>query len=276
MLINSYAKINLYLDVLKKRQDDFHEVDTLYSTITLHDTLKFVLTKKPQIKILSNIQELASTDNLVYLVTKRIFEEFGVSEGVRIYLNKRIPVSAGLGGGSSNAAMTILALDKLFSLVLDKDYIQHLASEFGSDINFFLVGGIAKGTSRGEVITPLPDLETLDLLLVNPGLAISSKEAYDLINWETKIKAEPKLWFNRLESGIEKKYPIVHDIIADLRNLGAREASMSGSGSTCIGYFEKRTQQYKAASYFKKKKFWTKTVKTLGRSRYQECSLNLS
>ncbi len=276
MLINSCAKINLYLDVLKKRPDGYHEVDTLFSTVSLHDSLKFVLTKKPEIKILSNIQELASANNLVYRITKRIFEEFSVSDGIIIYLNKRIPVSAGLGGGSSNAAMTILALNKLFNLSMEKGYIQNLAAEYGSDINFFLVGGLAQGKSRGEEVIPLPDQKPLDLLLVNPNLKVSSKEAYDLIDWKVKERSELKLWFNRLESGIKNKYPIINGLITDLKEMGACEAIMSGSGSTCIGHFDSRAKQDAAALYFKHRNFWTKAVKTIGRSKYQECFLNLS
>jgi 4-diphosphocytidyl-2-C-methyl-D-erythritol kinase len=276
VLINSYAKINLYLEVLSKRPDGYHEIETLFSTINLYDSLKFALTKKPLIKILSNIPELTSEDNLIHQVATKIVTDFDVKEGIEIHLQKRIPVSAGLGGGSSNAAMTILALNKLCGLNLDENSKNALAAGFGSDVNFFLYGGIARGTSRGEKLETLPDKEPLELLLVNPGIAVSSQEAYQLVNPAGSSKRNRKEWFNSLEAGIRTKYPPINEVIDSLRDMGASEAMMSGSGATCFGLFPDRTQQDKAAAHFKKMKYWVKAVKTLGRSQYRKCIQNLS
>jgi 4-diphosphocytidyl-2-C-methyl-D-erythritol kinase len=276
VLISSYAKINLYLEVLSKRTDGFHEIETLFSTIDLFDSLKFALTKKPLIKILSNIPELASERNLVHKVTKRIFNDFGMREGIEIQLHKRIPVSAGLGGGSSNAAMTILILNRLFDLKLDEEYINSLAAEFGSDVNFFLYGGRARGISRGEKLQLLADEEPLELLVVNPGVEVSSAEAYQLVIQDEFGKSDKKVWFNRLEKGIRNKYPIIDDVINRLEEMGASEAMMSGSGATCISLFEDKPAQEKASEYFSEMNYWVKTVNTIGRSRYKECTQNLS
>lgn len=276
MLINSYAKINLYLEVLNKRKDGYHDIETLFSTINLHDSLKFVLTKKPQIQILSNIPELASPNNLIYKIANRIFDDYKVKNGIRVYLNKRIPVAAGLGGGSSNAAVTFIALNALLKLKMEDEYIQRVAAEYGSDLNFFFQGGLACGSSRGEMITPLPDEKSMKLLLVNPGLAISSKEAYQLVDFEQADCKGPKMWHNSLETGIKKKYTVISDILQSMKDLGASEALMSGSGSTCIGYFKKNTQLKSSVEYFNSKLMWNKVVKTIGRSQYQKCFQNLS
>lgn len=276
MLINSYAKINLYLDVLNKRIDGYHEIETLFSTINLHDSLKFVLTKKPEIKILSNIPELASVNNLVYKIAQRILGDFKVNLGLEVFIEKRIPVAAGLGGGSSNAAVTFLALNNLLDLKMKDDYMNAVAAEFGSDINFFFYGGTALGSSRGEVITPIPDEVKLELLLVNPGVAVSSREAYQLVDSDSNGATRSKLWHNSLENGVVKRYPMIAEILQKLYELGAAEAVMSGSGATCIGLFNSNKQQKSAKTYFDSKQIWNKTVKTLTRSQYQACFQNLS
>jgi len=269
VLIDSYAKINLYLNVLNKRNDGYHEIETLFSTINLHDSLKFVLTKKPEIKILSNIPELASETNLAFKIAKRVRDDFGIKAGLEINIEKRIPIAAGLGGGSSNAAVTFLALRKLFELDMKESYMMSTASEYGSDINFFFYGGQAWGESRGEIVTPLPDGNMLELLLVNPGVAISSKEAYSLVDSSTLEYHEPKMWFNKLESGIRKKYKVIDDILLTLKKFGAEQAIMSGSGSTCIGYFLDKSMQNRALEYYQDQKIWCKIVKTMKRSQYQ-------
>jgi 4-diphosphocytidyl-2-C-methyl-D-erythritol kinase len=276
VLINSYAKINLYLDVLNKRIDGYHEIETLFSTIDLHDSLKFVLTKKPEIQILSNIPELASANNLVSKVATRIIDDFGVKNGIRIYLKKNIPVAAGLGGGSSNAAVTFIALNALLQLNMKEEYMQNTAAEFGSDLNFFFDGGLARGNARGEKITPLPDGELMQLLLVNPGIAVSSKEAYELVDKITDSYNGPKIWFNKLETCVKSKYTVIEDILSSMKYMGAAEAMMSGSGPTCIGYFTVKGQLQKAVEYFNTKLMWNKVVKTMGRSQYQRCFRNLN
>jgi 4-diphosphocytidyl-2-C-methyl-D-erythritol kinase len=276
VLISSYAKINLYLRVLNQRPDGYHQIETLFSTIDLYDTLKFALTKKPLIKILSNIPELASENNLMHKVAKRIREKFGIREGIEIHLHKRIPVAAGLGGGSSNAAMTILALNRMCELNLKVEDINSLAAEFGSDVNFFLYGGNALGVSRGEKLELLPDSEPIELLLVNPGLGVSSREAYQLAKLDNAEKPDSDAWFNSLEYGIRKKYPVIDETINRLVKMGASRAMMSGSGATCFGTFADKALQDKVSEYFIGKNYWVKTVKTLTRSWYKECTQNLS
>lgn len=276
MLINSYAKINLYLNVLNKRPDGYHEVDTTFVAVDLHDSLKFALTKKPGIKILSNIPELASEKNLVHKIAERILADFRIVQGIKIILNKEIPLSAGLGGGSSNAAMTFLALRDLLGLEISTDYLENTAAEYGSDINFFFHGGCARGSSRGEKITLLPDLEETELLLVNPGIAVASREAYELSDLHTVGKEKKTLWYNRLETGIVSKYPEIGKVLIELKELAALEAMMSGSGSTCIGMFPDNAGLNKAMQHFMVQRLWCRKVKTMGRRHYQECIQSLN
>lgn len=276
MLINSYAKINLYLDIVTKRFDGYHEIETLFSTIDIHDSLKFVLTKKPGIQILSNIPELASVNNLVCKIANRIISDYRVETGLEIYLDKIIPIAAGLGGGSSNAAVTFFALKELLNIEMNDSYMNSVAAEYGSDINFFFSGGLALGHSRGEKIELLSDGNEMELLLVNPGLAISSAEAYSLVHIEKTGNHLSKLWHNSLEKGIRIKYPLMDKLLNELNDLGATESMMSGSGSTCIGLFTDKAKQSSALNYYINKKMWCKVVKTLSRRNYQECFRNLS
>lgn len=248
----------------------------MFVAVDLHDSLKFALTKKPGIKILSNIPELASEKNLVHKIAERILADFRIEAGVEINLNKEIPLSAGLGGGSSNAAMTFLALRDLLGLEMNDEYLNRTAAQYGSDINFFFHGGCARGRSRGEEIALLPDLKEMELLLVNPGIEISSREAYELSDLQTAGNIKKVLWYNRLEAGIVSRYPDIGNVIKLLKELGAMEAMMSGSGSTCIGLFPETAKLDKALRHFRERKMWCRTVKTMGRRHYQECIQSLS
>lgn len=271
MLIDSYAKINLYLEVLNKRIDGYHEIETVFCTIDLHDSLKFVLTKKPEIQILANIPELSSSDNLVYKIATRICNDFSVNSGLQILLEKRIPISAGLGGGSSNAAMTFVALNKMLNLDMTEDYVHNTAREYGSDLNFFFLGGRARGSGKGDFVTPLPEIDPLDLLLVKPAFGVSSQEAYQMIDLKAKTYHQEKSWYNRLEAGVADRYPAIAMIINELKTLGATQAMMSGSGSTCIGLFADKALRSKAAGIFASQGMWTCETRTIGRKEYQAC-----
>ncbi|HPS40211.1 MAG TPA: 4-(cytidine 5'-diphospho)-2-C-methyl-D-erythritol kinase, partial [Candidatus Cloacimonadota bacterium] len=242
MQVSSYAKINLYLEVLGILPDNYHEVNTVFCSVDLCDSIKYVLTKKADIKLWSNMEEMESQSNLIYKVASFLQRTYRPDAGVEIFLEKNIPLAAGLGGGSSNAAVTLRTLNRLWELNLDMLTLDNIAAGFGSDINFFLRGGTALGSGRGEVITSLPDAGIGNILLVNPGLRISAGEAYGLVKEygagsEPGASCAPFCWFNRLEAGIRMKYPIIDRLIIDLEEFGAKPALMSGSGSTCIGVF---------------------------------------
>ena len=276
----SYAKINLFIDVLAKLDSGYHQIRTIFSEIDLCDKLNFVLTKKGSIKILTNKDFVSVENNLIYKVAIFIKQKYNVQCGAEIELEKNIPISAGLGGGSSNAAHTILALSQLWDLNLSKTEMHQIAEIFGSDINFFLEGGTALGENRGEIISLQNDLEIENIFLINPGFEISSKEAYQLVNISTEnqnwskilTKKDMRFCFNKLEEEISRKYPVIKNIIDDLKDNGASNAILSGSGATIIGFCPDFQTAQKFETYYSKKGFWniiTKTKRRIQNGNYR-------
>lgn len=276
MFAASYAKINLFLEVLGRRPDGYHEVNTVMSSIDLCDSIKYALTKTPCIKLWSNRVELESEDNLIFQVASYLQSTYQVELGVEIELEKRIPIAAGLGGGSSNAAVTLLALNKLWDMKLGDEELHSVASKFGSDINFFLGGGTALASGRGESISPVWDIEIPHILLVNPGLYISAAEAYKLIEPGYPVRSwnpvdDLSKSFNRLEPGIRKKYGLVDDILKMMESYHPKLAMMSGSGSTCFAIFDGNEALEQCKASFDQLGYWTHKTRTLNREEYQKC-----
>lgn len=263
--LNSYAKINLFLDVISRLPNAYHEIFTIFAEIELCDKLKFFLTNKQGIKIVSNIGELNNSENLIYKVAIYLKDRFCVDKGVLVELEKNIPIAAGLGGGSSNAAATIKALSKLWDLNLSLDEMNNIAALFGSDINFFLTGGTSIGRNRGEIIESIDDIIINHILLINPNIQISSKTAYQAVqithpnhNWQSLIKEKSsKYCYNKLEEGIALQYPIIKQLTDQLLQLNAEKAMLSGSGSTVIGFFNDEQKCKNAQELFAKEGFWS-------------------
>jgi len=238
----------------------------------LHDILNFTLTKKSDVRILTNTNFINHKDNLVYKVALFIQQEYKVNSGVEIYLEKNIPIAAGLGGGSSDAAQTILGLNKVWNLDLSEDEMDKIARSFGSDINFFLHGGIAIGEGRGEKTTPLETHFDIDnIVLVNPGFSIASGFAYsqvsDYENFDhnfAKIINERDLRFcvNALQPGVEQAYPQIRDIVSKMESMGAYKSVLSGSGATVFGLCPDRKSARNIADYYSEKKYWHYIAKT--------------
>lgn len=272
----AHAKINLFLEVLDKRADGFHEIETLLCSVSLSDTLRYTLTKKQVIKLCTNIPDLPAEDNLVYKVASYMLERYKPSAGVEIDLEKRIPLAAGLGGGSSDAANVIFNLNVIWNLNLSKEEKEEIAALFGSDICFFLQGGVAWGTSRGEIISPAEDIEIDHILLVKPDFGISAASAYSLsvpATADRKRRFALDSWrndcFNRLEAGIRDSYGEIDAILRQLENMKARPALMSGSGSTCFGIFDNAEELTTCQQCFNQAGYWTKEVRTITRKEYQ-------
>ena len=278
MLAVSYAKINLFLEVLGKLPDNYHEVNTVLCSIVLFDEIRFVLTKSCDIIIWSNLDDLCGENNLIYKIAKYLQHRFKVSAGAEIRLTKHIPVSAGLGGGSSNAAIAIIFLDRLWQLGLSQKEKEEIAAMFGSDINFFLHGGTALGQNRGERITPQDDILVDNILLVNPGIAISAGLAYGAL--ELPAPGEAKLFdpadlmntmYNRLEQTVCGLYPDVQALLDELNSFGAKKSMLCGSGSTCLGIFENERDLAICRSHFKEKGFFALETRTISQREYQRC-----
>lgn len=224
----------------------------------------------------SNVPELAAQDNLIYKVANHLAQLFNPESGVEIRLDKQIPLAAGLGGGSSDAANAIVVLNDLWNLNLTLSEMQDIAALFGSDICFFLQGGTAMGTHRGELVSLCDDVVIDNILLVNPNIGIPAAQAYKLVtlpNPGDRRMFRPNAWrescFNRLEAGIRAKYAEVDNVIRQLEKMGARPALMSGSGSTCFGIFDNAAELKACQQCFNQTGHWTKTVKTMTRNEYQ-------
>jgi 4-diphosphocytidyl-2-C-methyl-D-erythritol kinase len=281
MLIASYAKINLSLEVLGKLPDNYHQINTVFCSIDLHDTIRIALTKTAHVKMWSNVPEMVSDDNLICQIAMYLKNTFKPLYGAEIFLDKRIPIAAGLGGGSSNAAVTLMALNHLWSLQLDMKQMTEIASSFGSDMVYFLHGGMARGLHRGEIIEPMADLPLRNILLVNPNIKISSKEAYDLVEISqesiaSSSQAAAFRYVNSLEHGIRQKYNVVDEVLISFNAFKAQIALMSGSGSTCFGIFSDELSLRACQEYFDGIGYWTKRVKTISKKEYKECFQSLN
>jgi 4-diphosphocytidyl-2-C-methyl-D-erythritol kinase len=251
----SPCKVNLLLNILGPRPDGFHELETILQPVKLYDTLRF--TRVGQTLELSCSDQSLSTDsgNLVHRAATAFLETAGAREGIRIHLEKKIPQAAGLGGGSGNAAMTLLGLNELFGSPLSAGQLHDLAARLGSDVPFFLQHQPALATGRGERIEPLAPFRALEgaaFLLIHPGFGIATAWAYkQLVRFPAALNGRPgrarkliellcgadlavagRELYNALEAPALEKYPLLALFQEFLRAQGVPAVLMSGSGST--------------------------------------------
>lgn len=273
--IKSPAKINIGLRTLSKRRDGYHNIETIFYPINLFDDISLLLMKieshEGSIILTSNIKEkLKPVDNICYKAVKLFFEAFKIKDNYKVVikLKKNIPIGAGLGGGSSDAASILIMLAKHFKLKNAEKKLHKIALELGSDVPFFLTGKPAYAAGRGEKITPLPKFKVKGkILIVNPNIHISTPWAYkELKIKNSKSKSlnkvntydphDEKLMVNDFERVVFKKFPKIEKIKYDMYRLGAEFALMSGSGSTVYGIFS--SEKIKAAEkYFRGMKYKT-------------------
>jgi 4-diphosphocytidyl-2-C-methyl-D-erythritol kinase len=258
LALKSYAKINLCLYVLKEREDGYHEIFSVMQAIDLYDQLTLHKTEKG-IAIECNHPGVPKDEkNLAYQAADLLFRERNFQGGVRIDIEKKIPVSAGLGGGSSNAAFTLKGINQLFDLKLSFEKLHSLASKIGSDVPFFLYSGQAIAKGRGEKIVPISLYRDYWLVLVCPNFMVSTERVYgdvkidltggklfiNLKNCDNKdgfLKAL-RQFNNDLEKVVVNRYAMISQIKETLEKFGAIKSSMSGSGPTVYGVFEKKSQ----------------------------------
>ncbi len=268
----SPAKINLFLNVLFKREDGYHEIETVLQAIDIHDEV-ILRDRKEGIKIICQKAGVPEgKGNLAYQAAESLLRETHLNRGVEIEIKKEIPVAAGLGGGSSNAAAVLIGLRELWNLrSLTKERLQSLAEKLGMDVPFFIKGGRALGKGRGEKLVPLIGWEPFWLTLVIPDLKVSTAWAYQslslgLTRKRKRIKINtgrgsfpmphPGTWsgkdyrsilHNKLEEVTEKEYPQVRRVKEKLRALGGA-VLMSGSGPAVFGIFPERQQAERAGA----------------------------
>ena len=256
----SPCKVNLLLNILGKRPDGFHELETVMHPVNLFDRISFSRSKGSLELTCSDPTLPVDRTNLVHRATTAFLETAGVKDGVAIHLEKRIPMAAGLGGGSGNAATTLLGLNELFGDPLGAPRLREIAASIGSDVPYFLQSGPAIATGRGEKIQSLaafPALEGAAFLLIHPGFGVATAWAYQnlarfpealhgrqgraenlvrLLN-TFDLPTAAREFYNSLEAPVLEKYPLLEIYQTFLREHGAVVALMSGSGSTTFGIF---------------------------------------
>ncbi|SHE96541.1 4-diphosphocytidyl-2-C-methyl-D-erythritol kinase [Tissierella praeacuta DSM 18095] len=254
IIINSYGKINLGLDVLYRRDDGYHEINTIMQQISLNDILTIKEIKK-DIEIECNKEEVPlDSTNLVYHAWKKMQEKTGINRGIKVNIYKRIPVAAGLAGGSANAAAVLKGLNELWGLKLSEKELMEIGVEIGADVPYCIMGGTAFAEGIGEKLTKIRSFKDKNVLLINPGIGISTAEVYKNIRLnkqshidikkimsfieEDDINSVAKSITNVMEEVVIEKTPIISEIKRDMLDYGALGSLMSGSGPTVFGLFE--------------------------------------
>lgn len=255
--LKAYGKINLGLDVLRRREDGYHDVRMIMQTVGIFDRVDLIWKEEPGIQVETNLYYLPTNENnLVYKAAKLLMDEFQVQEGLLIRLRKFIPVAAGMAGGSSDAAAVLFGVNKMFRLGLTTEELMERGVKIGADVPYCILRGTALSEGIGEVLTSLPPVPQCQVLVAKPGINVSTKFVYenlhandlrpeqhpDIDGMIRAIKAQnlqgiaDKLG-NVLETVTVKEYPVIQEIKDKMLEFGAIGSLMSGSGPTVFGLF---------------------------------------
>lgn len=289
MRLRALAKINLGLDILRKREDGYHEVRMIMQTIQMYDVLEIRRVKKPGISLSVNYTYIPNDErNLVYKAAKLLMDEFQVKSGVDIRLEKFIPVAAGMAGGSSDAAAALVGINRLFKLGLSEKDLMDRAVNIGADVPYCVMRGTALAEGIGEKLTRITPVPDCFVLIGKPGINVSTKAAYESLQLD-KITTHPDIdgmikdiecgnllamtekMGNVFEPGIIGKYPVIGEIKELMEAHGALKAMMSGSGPTVFGIFDDRKKMEAAAAALRESRlaktvFATEVTKAGGRT----------
>lgn len=265
MRLRAMAKINLALDVLGKRPDGYHDVRMIMQTISMYDALDIQIKKESGIELSTNLPYVpADNRNLAYKAADLLMQEFHIKEGLQIRLEKFIPVSAGMAGGSSDAAAVLVGVNNLFRLGLSQEELMKRGSTLGADIPYCVMRGTALAEGIGEKLTPLPSVPECFVLIGKPPVSVSTKAAYESLRLDA-IDQRPDIdgmieslkagdlqgitsrMQNVFQPGISEAHPVIGDIIKLMEENGAMKAIMSGSGPSVFGIYEKRKDASNAA-----------------------------
>ena len=265
--LKALAKINLGLDVVRRREDGYHEVRMIMQTIHLYDRVNIEKTDEPGIKIKTNLPYLpVNENNLVYKAGKLLMDEFDIREGVAVDLDKRIPVAAGMAGGSTDAAAMLYGMNRIFDLSLSMQELKDRGVKIGADVPYCLMRGTALAEGIGEKLKSLPPMIKCPVLIAKPQISVSTKFVYENLKLDENtnhpdidqlikdIKAKDLQGVcdhmgNILETVTIPNYPVINEIKKNMIENGATGAMMSGSGPTVFGLFddaENARQAYKA------------------------------
>lgn len=262
--LKALAKINLGLDVVRRREDGYHEVRMIMQTIQLYDRLDIKRTQEPGIQIQTNLSFLpVNENNLIYKAAKLLMDEFSITDGVSVKLDKRIPVAAGMAGGSTDAAAMLIGVNRLFSLGLTKRQLMERGVQIGADVPYCIMRGTALAEGIGEALSPLPPMVKCPVLIAKPSISVSTKFVYqnlklddttihpDIDRLIDDIKAKnlhdiAAYMGNVLETVTIPNYPVIDEIKKHMLSNGAVGAMMSGSGPTVFGLFDDEDTAKKA------------------------------
>lgn len=281
MRLRALAKINLGLDIIRKREDGYHEVRMIMQTIQMYDVLEIYRKAEPGITLTANLPYVPSDErNLAYKAAKLLMDEFQVKEGLSMKLDKSIPVAAGMAGGSSDAAAAFVGVNRLFNLGLSERDLMERAVKIGADVPYCIMRGTALAEGIGEKLTWIPQIPRCYVLIGKPGINVSTRLAYENLNLKG-ITAHPDIdgmlddinrgdlygmtskMANVFEPGIIRKYPVIQEIKDLMEANGALKALMSGSGPTVFGIFDDYLKAKHSADSFSlqfKDVFLTRTL----------------
>ena len=281
--LRAFAKVNLSLRVLGKRPDSYHELRTVFQTISLHDTLDISVTPGSSFEsfMTCSFDLLVSPDNLVLRAINAIAPEIGFKGSVRVHLDKQIPIARGLGGGSSDAAAALIGMLRLTKARLPLPRLMEIAAGLGADVPFFLFGGRALAVNRGDEIYPLDDGPKRTIVVVSPkDIGVSTKDAYEWLSTElTRLSKPNRIWgfcalcwsrqetlSNDFEGPVFSRHPRLREIRDGLLKRGAANAALAGSGSAVFGVFQNPARARRAARTFPEDSVFV--VETLSREKY--------
>ena len=290
LTLPSFAKINLHLQVVGRRADGFHNLCTVFQTISLHDILTISPSESDDVVMTCGDSRIpVGEKNLVVRAAIGLQEGCNVRCGANIHLEKIIPAPGGLGGGSSNAAVALLALNKVWNLGRSVEDLHPIAARLGSDVPFFLYGGTALGMGRGEVVEPITEFTAESMLIVTPHVAVATRDAFKRLNAPslTNQESNRKLQIcrfdlesadfnytafkNDFETTVFAAYPEVERAKITLLDLGARQVLLSGSGGSVFAVFEKEETRQTALKALGNETNWRKfAVATISRDEYRE------
>ncbi len=270
MKLRAMAKINLGLDVVRRREDGYHEVRMIMQTIRMYDTLELTATEDTGITVKTNLKYLpVNEDNLVYKAAKLLMEEFHVSRGLKIRLEKHIPVAAGMAGGSSDAAAVMVGVNRLFRLGLSKKELMERGVKIGADVPYCILRGTALAEGIGEQLTPLTPAPDCHVLIAKPPISVSTKFVYENLHLD-QLETHPDIdgirsaieagdlhgmvarMGNVLETVTIPAYPQIGQISSLMKENGALGAMMSGSGPTVFGIYDDERKAMAAKEVLKK------------------------
>ena len=260
--LKALAKINLGLAVLRRREDGYHEVKMIMQTISLHDDLEIRRIKTPEIQVKTNLYYLPTNENnLVYKAAKLLMDEFGIKEGVAIQLKKRIPVAAGMAGGSTDGAAVLWGMNQMYGLGLSRQELMERGVKLGADVPYCVQRGTALAEGIGERLSVLPSMPKCTILIAKPGISVSTKFVYENLH-ANDLKPEQHPDVDRMIEAMKEKnldllcermgnvletvtipaYPVIQEIKEHMMACGAAGAMMSGSGPTVFGIFHSPVQ----------------------------------